>query len=91
LRSLCAEASLFFVREGEDKTAEQEEEDHGLMAGDEESQWGAIEDVDDLRRADTGEMMEDDSERRNASQRVQLVETADRGLSKLIEVTRHNH
>jgi hypothetical protein len=91
LRSLCAEASLFFVREGEDKTAEQEEKDHGLMTGDEESQRGAIEDVDDLRRADTGEMMEDDSEGRNASQRVQLVKTADGSLSIWIEVTRHKH
>jgi hypothetical protein len=61
------------------------------MASDEDPQRGVIENVDDLRGADAGEMMEDDSEGGEASQRVQLVKTADGGLSKLIEVTRHIH
>ena len=59
------------------------------MARDEEPQRGAIENAEDLRRADEGEMMEDDGEGRQASQRVQLVKTP--GPLKLIDVTRHNH
>jgi hypothetical protein len=49
-----------------------------------------IDDVGDLRRAEPEEMMEDDSNGGEASQRVELVETTARGLIVLIEITRHD-
>jgi hypothetical protein len=61
------------------------------MASDEEPQRGAIENVEDFRRADVGEMMEDDSEGRQATQRIKLVKTAHGGVLKSIDVARHNH
>jgi len=74
------EAAIFFVGQGEDKATEQEEEDDGLMSGSEETQWSAIDEVDDAWRADFGEVMEDNGQRSHASQGVQLVKAPEIAL-----------
>jgi hypothetical protein len=76
------EAVIFFVRQGEDKTAEKEEENNCLMPGDEESQRSAIEKVDDSRRTHPGEVMEDDGEGSHASQGVQFVKASGIALGR---------
>ena len=81
------EAASFFVWKGEDKTAEQEEENDGLMSGDEQPQGGAIDDVDDWRRAEPEEVVEDDGQCGQASQGIQFVEAP--GIALLGQVFRN--
>jgi hypothetical protein len=69
------EAVFLLVGKGEDESAEQKEEDDGLMASDEETQRGADEKVEHFVRQDAGEVVKDDGESGDSSQGVELVES----------------